>query len=862
MNRLLTLTLICLFISLCSNAQLSRQDAGVKVSASLSKKLLSARDTDSIDVYVSYTNADSIQASVRFLSTYQAGRVSLLRTKVSELQQLLKTKHILFADAYVPPKEELTTATLDLATNKINLAHNDFPALNGSGLNVSIKENLLDTTDLDYIGRFFNTGLNAASVTAHATIMATTIAGAGNTSSFGKGVAPNSYLTSSNFASLLPDADAVFKQNGISVQNHSYGTAIQNYYGPEAAAYDISAANNPELLHVFSSGNSGTSKGTENYNDLDGVANLTGNFKMAKSILTVGAIDSFYQVSPLSSKGPAYDGRIKPELVAFGEDGSSGAAAMVSGSALLVQQAYKLKYGRMPLAATTKAILINSADDVGQKGIDFASGFGNLNTHAAIKTVQEGRMFEGSRNANTSAFFQIVVPQKAALLKVTLVWADPAAAVNATKALVNDLDLTVSSPDGIKWLPWVLNSKPNKQSLLSAPERKTDTLNTIEQVSIETPVAGTYTIQVAAKTLQSTSQAFSIAYQIDSAETVFWTFPAATDKLEANATSVIRWQTNISSSGTIEYSTDKTTWKPVASIADIGTGYFKWQVPDITSTAWLRLKTADKTIITDTFVISHIPTMDVGFQCADSFLLLWNKQPVQQFQLYELKDKYLSTFATVTDTFSLLKKTQHPAIYYSVIPIVNGKPGLQASILNYTAQGVNCYFKSFYVQSQTPKTAILSGSLGSVYGVSALVLQKLVNNAFVNNKPIGQLQTKQFVIEDSDMHQGLNQYRLALQLTNGQTIYSEIIGAYQFNGHNVIIYPNPASQGQPIQIITSRAGRTAIKIYNSAGALLSEMRLKDLKQQIPPLRLNTGMYVVKVVDEETGDISSQKIIVY
>jgi hypothetical protein len=576
----------------------------------------------------------------------------------------------------------------------------------------------------------------------------------------------------------------------------------------------------------------------------------------------VGAIDSFYQVSPLSSKGPAYDGRIKPELVAFGEDGSSGAAAMVSGSALLVQQAYKLKYGHMPSAAITKSILVNSADDVGTKGIDFASGFGNLNTYAAIKTIQEGRLFEGSSSSNSSASFQIVVPQKAALLKVTLVWADPAAPVNASKALVNDLDLTVTSPGNMIWLPWTLNSKPNQNALQSAPERKTDTLNNIEQVTIEMPDAGTYTITVNAKALQSASQSFSIAYQIDTTEALFWTFPTANDKLEAATTRVLRWQTNSSSGATIEYSTDKTTWKPVASIPNLHTGYYKWQVPDLTTTAWLRLKTADKTIVSDTFVISHIPTMDVGFQCADSFLLLWNKQPVAQYKLSELNDKYLTTFATVADTFSLLKKAQHPSIYYSVTPVVNGMLGLQAPILNYTAQGVSCYFKSFYLQSQTPTTATLSATLGSVYGVSSGALQKLTNNTYVNIKTISAIQTKQFVFEDSDLHQGLNQYRLALQLTNGQTIFSEVVGVYHFNGKNVIIYPNPASQQQPIQIITSRAGRTAIKIYSSNGALISEMHLKDLNQQIPPLRLNTGMYIVKVIDEETGHISSQKLIVY
>lgn len=862
MVRLLTFILGCLTFTLTARAQFEKTAVASKVSGSLLKKIQVANEADSLDLYVSYTASDSIKGTFRILSSYKAGKVLLIRTRAGHLQNLLKNKGVLFADAYVAPKEELTTATLDLATNKVNKAHSRYPHINGEGLTVSVKENKFDTSDLDYIGRYIPSGLSATNVTPHATIMATTIAGAGNTSAFGKGVAPHGSLTSSDFASLLPDNDAVFQQYGITVQNHSYGTVVQNYYGPEATAYDASAINNPQLLHVFSSGNSGTAKGTGNYNEIEGVANLTGNFKMAKNILTVGAIDSVYNVSALSSKGPAYDGRVKPELVAFGEDGSSGAAAMVSGSALLVQQAYLLRYGQLPLSATTKAILINSANDVDAAGIDFASGYGNLNTYGAIKTVQEGRLLENTIGANSTKSFQLVVPQKAARLKVTLVWMDPAAAVNAPKALVNDLDLVVQSPGGQQWLPWVLNSKPHKDSLRLAAERKADTLNTVEQVTVETPAAGTYTILVRSKTFQTTNQSFSIAYQIDTLESVDWTFPVANDKIEATTTSVLRWETNKSGPATVEYSTDKTTWQPVATVPNVQVGYHKWAVPDITTTAWLRLRIDGTTAISDTFVISSIPRMDVGFQCADSFLLLWNKQSVAQYQVLELKDKYLQSINTVADTFNLLKSTQHPAIYYSVVPVVNGKPGLQAPVLNYTAQGVACYFKSFFLQQQTATSASLFGSLGSIYGVSTIALQKLEANRFENIKTENQPTVTAFVFEDPKLKQGLNQYRLALQLTNGQTLYSDVVGAYHFNNKNVIVYPNPAMQQQPIQIITSRAGRTAIRLYNSSGVLVNELRLKDLHQQLPPLRLATGVYYIRVIDEENGSSSSQKLIVY
>src|SRR5256885_12971285 len=138
-------------------------------------------------------------------------------------------------------------------------------------------------------GRIFETGLAAPAQSTHASIMATLLAGAGNSSSFAKGVAFGSAISSSSFTSLLPDPDTVFNHYSISVQNHSYGTAIENYYGADAAAYDLSAVNNPSLVYVFSSGNSGSSASSGNYSNVQGYANLTGSFKMAKNILTVGA---------------------------------------------------------------------------------------------------------------------------------------------------------------------------------------------------------------------------------------------------------------------------------------------------------------------------------------------------------------------------------------------------------------------------------------------------------------------------------------------------------------------------------------------------------------------------------------------
>src|SRR6185436_2781729 len=140
---------------------------------------------------------------------------------------------------------------------------------------------------------------------------------------------------------------------------------------------------------IFSAGNSGSQTPVDGeYQNIAGYCNLTGSFKQAKNILVVGSVDSFYSVPILSSKGPAFDGRIKPELVAYGNDGSSGAAAITSGTALVTQSVYEAAHNNLlPANALVKAIIINSADDVYTKGPDYFSGFGNVNTNRAVNDM-------------------------------------------------------------------------------------------------------------------------------------------------------------------------------------------------------------------------------------------------------------------------------------------------------------------------------------------------------------------------------------------------------------------------------------------------------------------------------------------
>ncbi|MEL6653465.1 MAG: S8 family serine peptidase, partial [Bacteroidota bacterium] len=234
--------------------------------------------------------------------------------------------------------EESRVLDLNLNPNQFNLLHHFYPQYDGRGMTISLREYGIDSTDLDLLGRLAASPNADSILSRHATNMASIMGGAGNSSPKGAGVAPKLMIRSSAFGDLLPDNDDEY--NGVYVQNHAYGTEIENFYGGIAEAYDAHSYANPALLHLFSAGNRG--RDTSRFGPYAGIpsfANLTGNVKHAKNVLTVGAIDSLKQILDYASRGPAYDGRIKPEVVAYSQDGTSNAVSLVSGLSVLLQQA-------------------------------------------------------------------------------------------------------------------------------------------------------------------------------------------------------------------------------------------------------------------------------------------------------------------------------------------------------------------------------------------------------------------------------------------------------------------------------------------------------------------------------------------
>ena len=243
----------------------------------------------------------------------------------------------------------------------------------------------------------------------------------------------------------------------------------------------------------------------------------------AKNTLTVGATDSFRVVTSYSSRGPAADGRIKPEVVARGGTDAIGVTstylnngyATTSGTSmstpavtgivgLMTEQWKRITGGVKPSATVLKTVIIATADDILPAGPDYSAGFGFVNAKAAIDLMRADNNSGSRIRSGTIAHgARVEIPMalhSAQTLRVVLSWPDPEVILGfdeldlAAVALVNDLDLKVIGPSG-ETLPYVLD-RNNPGNLAT---RGVNTIDNTEMVEIANAPAGNYTIVITAK---------------------------------------------------------------------------------------------------------------------------------------------------------------------------------------------------------------------------------------------------------------------------------------------------------------------------------------------------------------------------
>jgi hypothetical protein len=330
-----------------------------------------------------------------------------------------------------------------------------------------------------------------------------------------------------------------------------FGTCIPGCtlpYDSLARDADLAMWTYPDLLMVLAAGNAGQMCTPPNAVSTPGIA---------KNPVTVGALGhgaNAATATAFTSRGPVFDGRLKPTVAAQGEatvsaasdanpntyncgtcslDGSSMSAPTVAGLAALAREYYTDGFyasgvrdeaqGFVPSGALLKATLIDGAVALGPTAgaPDFRSGFGmvRLGSTLAFADSPFTLWVDDHREGVTSGSvvnhaFDV---QEGTPLTATLVWTDYPAALNAAVARVNELKLEVIDPQGDVWFQTLddVTGAPEQTSVATDPH---DSLNVEERLIFDTPSAGRWVVRVHGIDVPWGPQPFALVVRGDLAE--------------------------------------------------------------------------------------------------------------------------------------------------------------------------------------------------------------------------------------------------------------------------------------------------------------------------------------------------------
>lgn len=301
------------------------------------------------------------------------------------------------------------------------------------------------------------------------------------------------------------------------------------YYRLAEASLDAVCWQDKEFLVVWAAGNDG------------GDRYRLGHPGCAKNCLTVGATGNGIESNrmfPASSRGPTRDGRIKPNLVAPGENiitvlgadstsyqsrnGTSYSAPAVSAALCLVRQYLKDGWypdgrpdpGRSiahPSAALLRALALTGTDaDVGTGPVPNKDvGWGRLNLSSVLHFWDDSLevAFVDERTGLATAEFHEYEFEltRRRPLRVVLAWTDTAAPPQAAVALVNDLNLELISPDynryrGNQFLDGQSASNPSIW----------DEKNVEEVCQLSYPLAGRWRVRVYGRNVFTARQPYAL----------------------------------------------------------------------------------------------------------------------------------------------------------------------------------------------------------------------------------------------------------------------------------------------------------------------------------------------------------------
>ncbi|MGW6932228.1 S8 family serine peptidase [Lentzea sp. NPDC054927] len=486
--------------------------------------LIALAEQDARDQKVVADKVKSLGGKVNEISESREHIMATL--DAGQAAQLAKLPAVIAIDPVSAPETDMAISRESSGANYIETAG----GYRGQGVRGEVMDGGLRTTHQEFRARppVMHTG-NSSS-TSHGTSTYGQIFASG-VSSAHRGLLPEAqgifaiYGSGDRYAHTKQLVDPAGQYKAV-FQSNSWGDALTTSYTAISQQMDRIVFDH-DILICQSQSNAGTRSSRPQ--------------AWAKNVLSVGGHYHYNTAARTDDKwnggasiGPAADGRIKPEISNFYDridtttstndtayttsfGGTSGATPITCGNAGLLFQMWadgvfdgapgkkRDVFASRPHAATAKALLINTADQHPFTG----TTHDQTRTHQGWGTASVRNLYDRARAGGWK--LPVLVNETDLVttgqtkrysftsngqtpLRATLAYTDPAGSPTAAKATVNDLTLKVTAPNGTVY--WGNNGL--LAGNWSTPGGVANTVDTVENVLVQAPAAGTWTVEVVA----------------------------------------------------------------------------------------------------------------------------------------------------------------------------------------------------------------------------------------------------------------------------------------------------------------------------------------------------------------------------
>ena len=456
---------------------------------------------------------------------YPSGHILELWADPDQLLRLAAHDEVMWIDRWSPPEPDMDLVRQDSGADWLE----DNYGTCGQGVRGEVLDNGIQQNHPDFDGILMH---GTANVESHGTSTYGIVFGNGDRDGDGNGQATGHMPSSTGCPSQGIFADYDFLTDRFahtmqlkqapyyaSFQTNSWGNNLTTQYTSISAQMD-DIIWQLDIAITQSQSNAGTQQSRPQ--------------AWAKNIIAVGGIYHFNTLGTAddhwnggASIGPAADGRIKPDVSywydsifttntgsgytpSFG--GTSAATPETAGVVGLIVQMWSENvwgtdpqgntvYERQPHASTIKALLVNSAQQYPFSGIGHDltrvhQGWGRASARAARERAARSFVIDETKRltvGQTAAYAIDVLPGESEL-RVTMAYPDPPGTTSSSLHRINDLSLRVTSPSSTVYH----GNNGLLAGTASIPGGNPNTIDTLENVIVPAPEAGTWTVEVTA----------------------------------------------------------------------------------------------------------------------------------------------------------------------------------------------------------------------------------------------------------------------------------------------------------------------------------------------------------------------------